>query len=299
MSITRSGQVSTAARRVSSATWERSASTCERRSVSRCTSSATSGGSRTSSTTSTPAAARSSTSSHTARALRAYRLADASERPNVAMSGSRNWTIQARSSNRYSATNRVAGDSAMQRPPAEPHAPECRLALALDAPERAGRDVVGVNGDDHRRAIVEPPFLVGAVLVDDSCRGIERAHPLDHLAWSHRRGENHIDGRCEAGWQSSLGDGSMPARYRPALSPQRLISCLTQACRRSSRLSRRRTRGLSDVRQPDSPGTESPSSSAPTRSRPSSMISKSDRCSESPRPATDTMRPACRRRGRR
>jgi hypothetical protein len=38
---------------------------------------------------------------------------------------------------------------------------------------------------------------------------VERAHPLDHLAMSHRPDENLIDGMCEGGWQSSPFDRVM------------------------------------------------------------------------------------------
>ena len=90
-----------------------------------------------------------------AAALRACRLADARVRPNVAMSGSGNWTIQARSSSVYVAT-----------------------------------------------------YPAGVSLTIEG---------LDHLTWYHRLGEDLIDGRCEAPWQSSADLGVMHARYRRTL----------------------------------------------------------------------------------
>ena len=63
---------------------------------------------------------------------------------------------------------------------------------------------------------MQTPFLVRAVPVDDMGRRIERAHPLDYLARSHRIGDNHIDGKCEAALQSRAVS-RLRRRYREAL----------------------------------------------------------------------------------
>ena len=74
-----------------------------------------------------------------------------------------------------------------------------------------------MDRQDHGRAVMQTPLLVRAVLVDDRGRWVELAHPLDDLARSHRNGENHVDGTCEAGWQSSLNVETISAGYRASL----------------------------------------------------------------------------------
>ena len=64
---------------------------------------------------------------------------------------------------------------------------------------------------------MQTPFLVRTVLVDDPSCPVERSHPLDYLARSHRLGENDVDGMRESTWQSSPELPTMAPRYRATL----------------------------------------------------------------------------------